>query len=213
MSEVLALGSAAFVIALTGAMAPGPLLTVTITETVRRGRLAASMLLVGHALLEAALIVGFIFGLESFLDNGVVSSVLGVAGGGFLVWMGGTLLADAVRGRLALDLESQEEAPRLGPVFAGAAVSLSNPYWALWWLTIGVKLATDGIAIGPAGVAAFFIGHEAADVLWYGIVIAAVHSGRRFLNDTVYRWIIGVCAAFLVLLGGQFVLSAVTGGM
>ena len=207
LSEVLRLGGAAFVIALTGAMAPGPLLTVTITETVRRGRLSALMLLVGHALLEAVLLIGFAFGLQEFLGRETVTTVLAVIGGAFLVWMGGSLLWDAANGHLTLELEADEKPRRFGPVVTGAAVSMSNPYWTIWWVTIGVKLASDGLALGPAGVGAFFIGHELADFAWYAVVIVAVHSGRRFLSDRVYRWVIGVCAAFLVYLGVTFVLS------
>ena len=204
----LGLGAYAFVIALTGAMAPGPLLTVTITETVGRGRLSAMMLLVGHAILEAVLLVGFAFGLQEFLGRETVTTVLAVVGGAFLLWMGGRLLFDAVAGRLSLDLHAEEQPSRFGPVATGAAVSLSNPYWTIWWVTIGVKLASDGLALGPLGVTAFFVGHELADFAWYGLVVLAVHSGRRFLTDRVYRRVIGACAAFLVYLGATFVASA-----
>jgi threonine/homoserine/homoserine lactone efflux protein len=208
VGPALELGAYAFVIALTGAMAPGPLLTVTITETVRRGRLSALLLLVGHALLEAALLVGFAFGLQEFLGRDAVSTALAVIGGVFLLWMGGSLLYDAINGRLTLDMDpTDEKASRFGPVTTGAAVSLSNPYWTMWWVTIGVKLASDGLALGPLGVATFFIGHELADFAWYALVIVAVHSGRRFLTDRLYRWVIGVCASFLVYLGGAFIAS------
>lgn len=206
---IASLGAYAFVIAFTGAMAPGPLLTVTITETVRRGPLSALMLLVGHALLEAALLVGLAFGLQEFLARDLVATVLGLVGGSFLVWMGGSLLLSASRGRMSLDLEAEATPSRFGPVLTGAAVSISNPYWTMWWVAVGVKLASDGLALGPGGVAAFFVGHELADFAWYGLVIAAVHSGRRFLSDRLYRWVIGVCAAFLVYLGGVFVAGAI----
>jgi threonine/homoserine/homoserine lactone efflux protein len=207
-AAVARLGGAAFVIALTGAMAPGPLLTVTIAETVRRGRRSALLLLVGHALLEAVLLVGFAFGLQEFLGRETVTTALALIGGAFLVWMGGSLLWDAANGHLTLELEAEDAPSRFGPVATGAAVSLSNPYWTIWWVTIGVKLASDGLALGPAGVGAFFIGHELADFAWYALVIVGVHSGRRFLSDRVYRWVIGVCAAFLVYLGATFVVSA-----
>jgi threonine/homoserine/homoserine lactone efflux protein len=105
-----------------------------------------------------------------------------------------------------LDLAAGARRPsRLGPVARGAAVSLANPYWVIWWATIGLKLASDSIAIGPAGVGAFFLGHELADFAWYFAVALAVASGRRFLSDRVYRAMIGVCATFLLYLGVRFV--------
>jgi len=218
-AQALQIGAAAFAIALTGAMAPGPLLTVAVEQTVRHGKGAAMLLMVGHALLEAALLVGLAFGLKTFLLLPAVTTGLSLVGGAFLLWMGGTMLFDTVRGRITLDLLAGERQPsRLGPVARGAAVSLANPYWIIWWATIGLKLASDSIAIGPIGVGAFFLGHEIADFAWYFAVALAVASGRRFLSDRVYRIVIGACASFLLYLGVRFALTgavalAATGGL
>lgn len=208
------LGAAAFVIALTGAMAPGPFLTVTITETARGGRRAALLLLVGHALLEAALLIGFAFGLQAFLRRPAVGTALALVGGAFLVWMAGDLILGVARKKLSLEATraGASQAPvRFGGILRGAAVSLSNPYWMLWWATIGVKLAADALIAGPVGVAAFFLGHQAADVAWYALVAQAVHSGRRFLSDSVYRALLGACGLLLLALGASFLLAGVRG--
>jgi threonine/homoserine/homoserine lactone efflux protein len=135
--------------------------------------------------------------------------VLSLAGGAFLVWMGGSMLLDAVRGTMTLSLDAETSASRLGPVLRGAAVSLSNPYWMIWWATVGLKIASDAIAVGPVAVGAFFIGHELADFAWYALIIAAVAKGRHLFSDRVYRAVIGVCAAFLVFLGIGYVLAGV----
>ncbi len=210
LRSALALGAAAFAVGLSGAMAPGPFLTVTITRTLRHGRLSALLMLVGHAALEGALLVGFAFGLQHVLVRADVSLVLALAGGAVLVWMGQDLLRGALSGRIRLQTgDAEATPPRFGPVLHGALVSVSNPYWTLWWATIGVKLAADGLAIGPVGVAAFFLGHQLADVAWYTAVVSAVSAGRRVLSDTVYRAAIGTCAAFLLYLGARFLIGAV----
>lgn len=206
--QVLALGGSAFLIGLTGAMSPGPYLTVTITRTVTKGPRSAALMLVGHALLEGLLLVGFAFGLQELLRNLHVANVLSGVGGAFLIWMGLGLLRGAIAGTISPAAAADQPEPRLGPVMSGAAVSLANPYWTLWWATIGVKLAADGLAIGPLGVAAFFIGHELADVTWYGLVILATSRGRRLLADRPYRIIIGACALFLLYLGARFALTS-----
>ncbi len=208
MIAALSLGASAFFIGLTGAMAPGPYLTMTITRTVTRGPHSAALMLVGHALLEGILLLGFAFGLQSILIAPIVHRALSVIGGGFLVWMAIGLLRGATSGTLgAQDAPAPAVESRMGPVLQGAAVSLSNPYWSLWWATIGVKLAIDGLAIGPVGVAAFFIGHQSADVTWYGFVIAATSRGRALLTPRLYRSIISACALFLLYLGSRFVLE------
>ncbi len=206
--QALALGGSAFLIGLTGAMSPGPYLTVTITRTVTKGPRSAALMLVGHALLEGLLLVGFAFGLQEILTNLHVARVLAGVGGAFLVWMGWGLLKGAIAGTISPNPTAGQPEPRFGPVMSGAAVSLANPYWTLWWATIGVKLAADGLAIGPLGVAAFFIGHELADVSWYGLVIFATSRGRKLLAEKPYRIIIGACAVFLLYLGARFMLSS-----
>lgn len=207
----LALGANAFLVGLSGAMAPGPYLTVTIERTLRQGRLSALLMLVGHAALEGALLIGFAFGLQRFLVRDDVAVVLAIAGGAVLLWMGQGLLRGAISGTIKLDttLSETPREQRFGPIMHGAVVSASNPYWTLWWATIGVKLAADGLAIGPLGVAAFFIGHQLADVVWYSAVVTAVSAGKRLLSDVVYRSVIGACALFLLYLGAQFVLGVI----
>jgi threonine/homoserine/homoserine lactone efflux protein len=211
VSQALLLGLNAFIVGLSGAMAPGPYLTVTITRTLQQGRLSALLMLIGHAALEGLLLIGFAFGLQHFLVRDDVSLVLAIAGGAVLLWMGQGLLRGALTGRIKLRADStQTGSPqRFGPILHGALVSVSNPYWTLWWATIGVKLAADGLAIGPIGVAAFFIGHQLADVVWYSAVVSAVSAGRRVLSDTVYRIAIAVCASFLLYLGVRFLLGAI----
>ena len=200
---------AAFVIGLSGAMSPGPYLTVTIARTLREGRLAAMLMLVGHALLEAVLLIGFAFGLASILKLPTVATVMSVVGGVVLLWMGGSLLWGAWRGTVVADLNAAENPTRLGPVAHGAIVSLSNPYWTLWWATIGITLAIKGLEFGPIGVAAFFVGHELADLAWYSIVIFAVAAGKHLLSDRVYRVVMAALACFLLYLGATFVIGAV----
>jgi len=208
--DILGLGLAAFVIGLSGAMSPGPYLTVTITRTMRHGRASAALMLVGHALLEAMVLVGFAFGLQAFLSQDAVARTLALLGGAVLLWMGLDLISGAVRAKISLETDTDTQESRFGPVVHGILVSLSNPYWTLWWVTIGIKLASDGLAMGPSGIAAFFIGHQMADVAWYGFVIWAVAKGRHLLSDSVYRTIIGTLGVFLIYLGANFVWDGIT---
>jgi threonine/homoserine/homoserine lactone efflux protein len=208
-ADALALGSAAFFVGLSGAMAPGPFLTVTISRTLTRGPASAALMLVGHALLEGALLVSFAFGLHRLLAAPVVNSVLGVVGGAILLWLALGLTRDTLSGATIPGPGAVTPEPKLGPVIQGVTVSLSNPYWTLWWATVGVKLASDGLAIGAIGVAAFFIGHQMADVVWYGLVIAATARGRRVLPDRAYQVLLGSCAVFLAYLGLRFAIAGI----
>lgn len=205
----LSLGASAFVVGLSGAMAPGSFLTVIISRTLTRGPGSAALMLVGHALLEGILLVGFAFGLQRLLADPRVGNILGVVGGAILLWLGLRLVLDTLRGHAPEGGGSPRAESRMGPVLQGVTVSLSNPYWTLWWATVGVKLAADGLAIGPLGVAAFFIGHQLADIAWYGLVIGATVRGKRALPPSAYRVALGACGAFLLYLGVRFVLDGI----
>lgn len=218
--ELLAIFSTAFVVGFSGAMMPGPLLTVTIGESARRGFIAGPLLMLGHAVLELVLIVALVAGLTDFLVRAEVSRTIAVLGGSFLLYLGFGMARDAKAGRVTLNIArsvAEGAAPaaggaaaapgsggRLHPVAAGALISLSNPYWTLWWATIGLGYITLSLKSGYAGLASFFTGHILADLVWYCLIAAAVAGGRRFLNDGLYRGILVACGAFLVLLGGYF---------
>ncbi|HZD58992.1 MAG TPA: LysE family transporter, partial [Anaerolineae bacterium] len=148
-------------------MMPGPLLTVTISETAKKGQISAFMLIVGHSILEFILAVGFTFGLYAVLKNPTIIRAIGILGGGFLLWMGSGLVTDAYRGRVSLDLSQRDEHVTLGPVLQGIITSLSNPYWTLWWVTVGARFILSSLRHGLPGLTSFYFGHIAGDFLWY----------------------------------------------
>jgi len=207
----------ALVVGFSGAAMPGPLLTVTIGESVRRGFIAGPLLMVGHALLEILLVLLLVWGAVDFLLAEQVHTVIAVVGGTFLVYLGWTMYRDAWRGRVSLQLDPDTadvaddqggiERFRMHPVLAGIIISLSNPYWTLWWATVGLAYITTSMIGGTAGLLAFMSGHLLADFIWYSMVSGAVAGGRRFLSQKIYRGIIVVCGVFLVGLGGYFVYS------
>ena len=159
-----AIFASALVIGLSGAIMPGPLLTASIGYTIERGFVAGGPLLVlGHALLELALVALVLAGL-------------------------GPLPAS--------------------PVLAGVLISLANPYWSLWWATIGLKYIALSRESGKAGVAAFYCGHQLSDVGWYFFVAGAVALGRKAVSDAAYRWVIGLCGGVMLGFGVYFIVGA-----
>lgn len=203
--ELGAIFTTAFLVGFSGAMMPGPLLTVTIGETTRRGFMAGPLLVLGHAILEILLVALLVLGLASFLVSDRVHSVIALVGGIFLIYLGWTMCRDAKKGKISLQLEQETtESTGMHPVLAGILISLSNPYWSLWWATVGLAYITTSMVQGTAGLAAFLCGHLLADLVWYGAVSAAVDRGRRFMSQSVYRGIIIACGVFLIGLGGYF---------
>jgi threonine/homoserine/homoserine lactone efflux protein len=211
MNALWAVFSFSFVVALSGAMAPGPLLTYTVIKTMqsrRRGYLVGAWIIAGHALLETALIVALLLGFSLILKNPTVLKIIGVLGGLFLVFLGLRLLVDVARGRVRAPAES--EVPAAGvpaalgnPVLGGALVSMSNPYWWIWWATIGFAFMIRyqiSFTNLPA-LFAFLIGHEAGDLAWYLAVSTLVYLGRNRFNMRVYNAVLFICGCVMVGFG------------
>ncbi len=190
-------------VGLSGAVMPGPLLTVTINESYRRGFIAAPLLVAGHAVLEGGLLFLLALGLDSVITRPAAFAVIGTAGGAVLFWMGVSMVLEERDRPLSLDLEMRE-GKATGPFLAGLTTSVSNPYWILWWATFGLAWLSKALGHGVAGVASFYLGHVSADVAWYFLVALLVVTGKRFISDRVYRWIIIGCGTFLLLLGARF---------
>jgi len=207
--DVGALFITAFVVGLSGAMMPGPLLTTAIAESIRRGFWAGPQIVLGHAILELALVLALLGGLASFLVRSDVTMIIAFLGGAFLIFMGFTMSRDAIGGRISLeDIQSSGYREiRIHPVVAGITVSFANPFWHFWWATVGLSYITMAMKSGTIGMASFYSGHILADLAWYSLVALAVTGGRKFISQSVYNFILAACGIFLLGLGFYFIYS------
>ncbi len=203
----LGLFAGAFVVGLSGAMSPGPVLTATISASIRRGFMAGPLIVLGHALLEMGLLALIVAGCGKFLQQPPVPAVLGLVGGAMLVAMGVATIRDS-RGFMERGMAAAEggaaEGRGMHPVLAGFLLSLSNPTWILWWATVGLAFAGQAMAHGPLGLGAFYAGHITSDLVWYSLVSAAVAGGRRVAPPGVWRAVLVVCGFALCGLGILF---------
>jgi threonine/homoserine/homoserine lactone efflux protein len=206
--ELAAIFGGSFVLALSGVMTPGPILTATVAESVHRGFRAGPLMMIGHALLELLLVVAIIQGLARYLKSPPVMGIIALVGGGVLVWLGVGMVRKA--GGLSLKQATMERPAKRTPhpVVLGVLTSLSNPYWTLWWATIGLGYLVAAMKYGAAGLVVFFLGHISADFLWYSLVSYGVSRGKTLLRDRGYQIMIQVCGLFLLAFGAWFLLTA-----
>jgi threonine/homoserine/homoserine lactone efflux protein len=201
MVSFLTIFTSSFVIALSGAMMPGPLLTATISESSRHGTKAGPLLILGHGILELVLVMALLSGLAPFLQKEAVFVFIALIGSGILFWMA----TDMFRSLPALTMKCERRQPRHeNLVLSGILMSLANPYWTIWWASIGLGYIIYSMKFGYPGVFFFFLGHIAADLAWYAFISTIVGRGRHLFSDRLYRGVVGGCACFLVLFAGYF---------
>jgi len=207
-----------FIIALSGALMPGPLLAVTIRDTTRRGFIAAPLLVLGHGILELGLLALLMLGLAEWLKGEAATTVIALAGCSALLWMAVGMVREVRSLRFDPGAGASNAAgPDTGnarnlwrPVADGIIASISNPYWSLWWATIGLGYLALSSGQGLTGVAFFFAGHILADAAWFLFVGLTVSAGRGRFTDRIYRGIVGVCAGFLFFFALSFGYFGVT---
>jgi threonine/homoserine/homoserine lactone efflux protein len=211
-----AIFASSFVIALSGALMPGPLLAVTIRHTTRHGFVAAPLLVLGHAILEAGLLCLLVFGLTEWLKGDAAVTAIALLGAAMLLRMAVGMAREVRTLRFAAGEtpggNAADAVPAgdgdgrgmLGPLLDGIVASASNPYWSLWWATIGLGYMVLSRGQGWVGLASFFAGHILADAAWYLFVGTAVAAGRGWFTDRVYRGVVGACAVFLAFFALTF---------
>jgi threonine/homoserine/homoserine lactone efflux protein len=200
-----------FIIALSGALMPGPLLAVTIRHTSRQGFAAAPLLVLGHAVLEAALLCLLLYGMTEWIRGEAAVIAIALVGCAMLLRMAAGMAKEVRTIRFSADagmaVGAEEGSPSGGwlrPVIDGIVTSASNPYWSLWWATIGLGYLLLSRNQGTVGILAFFSGHILADAAWYLFVGTAVSAGRGWFTDRVYRYVVGACAVFLAFFALSF---------
>ncbi|MBT4089670.1 MAG: LysE family transporter, partial [Deltaproteobacteria bacterium] len=123
-----------FMIAFSGALMPGPFLTATISETSKRGFYAGPLMIVGHGLLELLLVVALMLGLAPILKNDTVFGAIALSGAFILLWMAFGMFRSLPSLQM---LTTSEDVRRGGLIATGILMSVANPYWTIWWATIG----------------------------------------------------------------------------
>jgi threonine/homoserine/homoserine lactone efflux protein len=194
MLALLTIFSTSFVVAFSGAMMPGPFMTMTIGESARSGPWVGPKMIAGHAVLEIVLLFALFFGLAPIFNNENFFIAVAIIGGLIMVWMAQSMFRSLPTLQIETGITSTKS---MNLYLAGVLMSLANPYWIIWWATIGLGYVLVSKELGFAGIVSFFIGHILGDLVWYSAVSIAVGKGRVFFSNKVYRILVGICAAFL----------------
>lgn len=201
-----------FLVALTGAMTPGPLLTFTIYKTLKsekKGYLIGLLVILGHAALEIVLIFLLLLGVSAFLQNVTVLILIGLIGGSLLCFFGGMVIRDVAKQKVSIEIEDDTvsiegiKGYTGNSILGGILVSMSNPYWWLWWAVIGLSFMVnyDVRLDQPLNLLTFFLGHEMGDLIWYFAISAFVFFGGKTFNQKVFNVILICCGLFMIAFG------------
>ncbi|MFC1937832.1 LysE family transporter [Chloroflexota bacterium] len=190
------------VISLSGVMAPGPMFAMTVAKSYR-SPWAGFQIAVGHAVIEVPLILIIYFGFARFFENTVVQLVLSIVGGGMIIWLGVGMFrarSEIVRGGKDLPYNA---------VTAGIITSGLNPFFLLWWATIGSMLIMRFLEFGTTGLGLFIIVHWSCDAVWLSFISVLIYRTHSLWGQKFQEGLFIACSLLLVGFGGWFMVSGV----
>ena len=194
----------AVLISLSGVLAPGPMTTIVVGKG-NESPYAGALVAVGHGIVEFPLMFAVLYGAGHLFDLPYVRAAIATAGGLFLLMMS----IDMFR-----SLNRKDIGPRKNThsaVVAGILLSVGNPYFLVWWGTVGATLILRSDRFGLIGFLAFAILHWLSDFFWSYFLSALSYRGGEFFGKRFQKTVFLACGVFLVFFGLKFIVDGVVG--
>jgi len=192
----------AVVISLSGVMMPGPMFAVTLAKSYR-SPWAGTQISLGHAVIEVPLILLIYFGFARFFENNTVQLVLSLLGGAMIIWMGIAMF------RARAEVVQRGNDLPYSAFAAGILTSGFNPYFLLWWATIGSMLVMKFLDFDITGLIVLIVVHWLCDLVWLSLVSTVVYRTRSLWGLKFQEWLFITCSLLLIGFGGWFLVSGI----
>jgi threonine/homoserine/homoserine lactone efflux protein len=189
----------------TVAAAVGPISLLTIRRTLAHGRVYGLVSGIGVALADASYGGIAAFGLTAITSVLVGSrAILGLIGGGFLVW----LAIRTIRAEPAERAAETEDRPGLAGAFLSIyGLTMTNPMTILSFAGIFAGLGLAGR--GGTDAALLTLGVFLGSSLWWVLLTAVVGRVRTRVTARALRWVNRVSGAVLLVFGAVAIAVAV----
>jgi threonine/homoserine/homoserine lactone efflux protein len=182
-------------------MMPGPVFAVTVAKGYGNKK-AGVLIAIGHGAIEFPLIFLLYLGLSELFRSIPVQRTISFLGGLILIYMGFQMFK--TRKKASEEPRHSEHASFI----AGFVATGANPYFFLWWVTVGAALILNASIFGFVGLIAFAVVHWSCDLIWDTFVSVTVFKSRRFWTEKVFNIVFFFCFAVLAIFGLWFIISA-----
>ena len=178
-------------------VSPGPLLVLTISETLRHDVAAGMKVALAPVVTDLPIILLTVFVLSRFSRFHGVLGGISLAGGCFLLYLAYGCLR--TRG-----IEMDVDGGRTGSLTRGILANVMSPHPYLFWLSVGaptiIRASREGLWPPLAFLGGFYV------LLVGSKMTLAALTGRfkSFLSGRAYRFIMRLLGVMLAVLAGAF---------
>jgi len=193
------------IVTASGALAPGPLTFGIIIHGSEGGARSGIACATGHMIVEFPLVLALAFGLTAAISQPSIKTIVGLIGGVGLICFGGMQIYETLKKKTSKTWTSKLPG---SSILLGLALTGLNPYFILWWFTIGSMLILQALTYAALlGVFIMYLSHVWMD---YAFLTGLAHFGKKgkaFLGSRYYRLILFAFGIILVYYGITFLLA------
>jgi threonine/homoserine/homoserine lactone efflux protein len=195
MMRFLAIGAT---LGLSAGLAPGPLLTLVISETLQHGVKSGVKVALAPVVTDLPIILLTVFTLAELSNFHEVLGVLSLVGGLFLMFMG----CDTMHPK-RVELNPLATKPR--SLAKGILANALNPHPYLFWICVGAPTMAEALTMNRMAPLAFICGFYTLLVGSKALLAIGVGKSASFLDGKIFLYTmrllgLALCALALALL-------------
>lgn len=197
----------------SGVLTPGPLFFANLALSKYGGFWSGIKIAIGHTIVELPIIILYSLPFIVFTSPSTVFSmfkVISIIGGLSLIVFG---IFYVVRTLSKSDnLNATVKPSRIeNPVLAGIFFTGVNPFFFLWWISVGIKLIADSLQfLGyPLGIAFLFFMHIWMDYAWLGLSSYFASRGMKIIGSHYHKFIVILLMLPLFYYGINFIIVGI----
>lgn len=193
--EFLALGS---FLGLAAGMSPGPLLAVTISETLQHGKWEGIKVAVSPLITDLPIILAVLFVLSHLTNSNLFIGIIAFFGASYLIYSGIKSLK-IKKNSVELNVEKKDALKK------GVIVNFGNPHPYVFWLSIGGPIILKSLNTHIGATILFIAGFYICLVGSKVVVALIVEKSKSFINSKYYFSIIRVLGIAQIIFGLTFI--------
>ena len=200
------------IVTASGALAPSPLFFGLLMHGSRDGARAGLSCAIGHTIVEFPLVIALALGLLAAANQPAIRGVIGFVGGIGLIGFGILQVYDTIRNKPEFGSALEKRKLPGSSLILGLAMTGLNPYFILWWLTIGSILIVQALAFAAIiGVLVMYVSHVWMDYAYLTIIAHLGKKGKAIVGSRYYRFVLVAFGLVLIYYGSTFILNAAQG--
>ena len=210
--DLLGFGAQVVFTSASGVISPGPLFFANLVYGSKQGIYSGIKMAHGHTIVELPLIIILASGLITFSSittTNLVSKLINLSGGIVILVFSAVQIEALLKKKKGEKKINFNTHNKKDPLIIGSILSALNPFFILWWLTVGLKLISDSLELyGFAmGIVVVFSFHIWMDYGWLAVTAHLVSRGTLIFRSKYYPILLLALNAALIYYGIYFIVT------